>query len=112
MQLTEDCSMSAFANRAGCDDGFDLVMPLPALCDCGRPVRAGSLECRTCYEDGQRRVWREEYRGVRELDPEEPVVIVPPGLWKQLLSRDTRRRERSLAGDWLIFPAQQARCDS
>jgi hypothetical protein len=33
-----------------------------AICGCGRPALAGSRVCRTCYEDGYRRLWRDETR--------------------------------------------------
>jgi hypothetical protein len=30
------------------------------FCECGRPAMHRSESCRTCYEDGLRRKWREE----------------------------------------------------
>jgi hypothetical protein len=73
------------------------------FCECGRPALAGGGgECRTCYEDGLRRLWREEFRyGVSEA-PQVPVKMIPqrlrvhfaPGMTADELEREDVRRER------------------
>jgi hypothetical protein len=37
-----------------------------------------SPACRTCYEDGLRRVWREEFRFAAGLAAPMPMQMVPP----------------------------------
>jgi len=50
------------------------------FCECGRPALADRCECRTCYEDGIRRRWRDEFRIEASLGVPEPVRMVKPKL--------------------------------
>ncbi len=48
------------------------------FCECGRPALAGSCECRTCYEDGFRRRWRDDYSIEMRPGLPEPVKMIKP----------------------------------
>jgi hypothetical protein len=66
------------------------------FCECGRPVLAGSCECRTCYEDGFRRRWRDDYS--LEMTPglPEPVKVITPrirALFAPLPTEEDAERE-------------------
>ncbi len=43
------------------------------ICECGRPAMHNSLACRTCYEDGLRRRWREDFRLAEALAAPVPM---------------------------------------
>ncbi len=48
------------------------------FCECGRPALPDTVECRTCYEDGLRRKWRDEFRfdgGRGSPAPAAPVAV-------------------------------------
>ena len=51
-----------------------------AFCECGRPTLAGSHVCRTCYEDGLRRTWREEFHAQAGDGAPEPMRMIPARL--------------------------------
>lgn len=48
------------------------------FCECGRPAMHNSPACRTCYEDGLRRKWREDYRFAEALAAPVPMQMVRP----------------------------------
>jgi len=48
------------------------------FCECGRPAMHHSLACRTCYEDGLRRKWREDFRLAEALESPVPQQMVQP----------------------------------
>jgi|GEM_PF-5313082 len=48
------------------------------FCECGRPAMHHSPACRTCYEDGLRRKWREELRLAEALGAPAPQQMVQP----------------------------------
>jgi hypothetical protein len=66
------------------------------FCECGRPALAGSGECRTCYEDGLRRRWRDEYRIDAAHGAPEPVKFIKPrirALFAPLATEEDVERE-------------------
>ena len=68
------------------------------FCECGRPALAGgSGECRTCYEDGLRRLWREESRNIVSDEQPVPVRMVPQRL-RRLYAPGPAADEVLLAG--------------
>lgn len=48
------------------------------FCECGRPAMHNSPACRTCYEDGLRRKWREDFRQAEALEAPESMQMVRP----------------------------------
>ena len=48
------------------------------FCECGRPALNGSRECRTCYEDTLRRLWREDSRHESSVRNPAPLRIMRP----------------------------------
>ncbi len=46
------------------------------FCECGRPAMDRSQSCRTCYEDGLRRKWREDLSLFQALGAPVPVRCV------------------------------------
>ena len=48
------------------------------ICECGRPAMHNSIACRTCYEDGLRRKWREDYRFEEALSAPPTMQAVQP----------------------------------
>ncbi len=67
------------------------------FCECGRPALAGSSECRTCYEDGLRREWRESWRIESALATPEPVKMIKPRLRASYAPEPEEDAERELA---------------
>ena len=66
------------------------------FCECGRPALAGNYECRTCYEDGFRRRWRDDYRHHIGPGVPEPVKMFKPRirvLFAPLASEEDVERE-------------------
>ncbi len=53
------------------------------ICECGRPALHNSLACRTCYEDGLRRQWREDFRQVQALDSPIPMQMIKPRIRRE-----------------------------
>ena len=63
---------------------MSLIFRDMALCECGKPRLAGQPSCRTCYEDGLRRQWRDEqhdtpegsiYEGIRSVFERREMMI-------------------------------------
>jgi hypothetical protein len=48
------------------------------FCECGRPAMVGTDECRTCYEDVLRRMWRDERRIDGIVGVPEPIRALNP----------------------------------
>ena len=48
------------------------------FCECGRPAMHNSPACRTCYEDGLRRRWREDFRLAEALAAPTPKQMIRP----------------------------------
>jgi hypothetical protein len=71
------------------------------FCECGRPAMHNSPACRTCYEDGLRRQWREDFRlaealaapvPTRTIRPPHRLLFAPP-----LTEEDAQRIRASLS---------------
>jgi hypothetical protein len=70
------------------------------FCECGRPALAGSCECRTCYEDGFRRRWRDDFGLQAGPASPEPVRVVKPrlrGLYSPAATEEDVERAIALA---------------
>ena len=68
------------------------------FCECGRPAMVKSVLCRTCYEDGLRREWREDFRR-REVEGQpESVHCVATRKYRYARRRPSAAQLESLAG--------------
>jgi hypothetical protein len=68
------------------------------FCECGRPAMHHSAACRTCYEDGLRRQWREEFRFAAALAAPVPMQMIRPRhrvLFAPLLTEEDAERIRA-----------------
>jgi hypothetical protein len=61
------------------------------ICHCSRPAMRGSAICRTCYEDGLRRQWRDDARQAPCEQPPAPLQRVSPRI-RVLLSPEMLER--------------------
>ena len=48
------------------------------FCRCSRPAMHKSSVCRTCYEDGLRRLWRDDARSTPCEPPPAPLKRIAP----------------------------------
>ena len=55
------------------------------FCECGRPAMHRSRSCRTCYEDGLRRLWREELSLFQNVAAPVPVKRIGVRELRQLV---------------------------
>jgi hypothetical protein len=68
------------------------------FCECGRPAMHNSPACRTCYEDGFRRQWREDFRQAESLATPVPTQMIQPQrrlLFAPVLTEEDARRIRA-----------------
>jgi hypothetical protein len=68
------------------------------FCECGRPAMHNSPACRTCYEDGLRRQWREDFRQAEALATPVPMQMIRPQhrlLFAPVLTEEDARRIRA-----------------
>lgn len=68
------------------------------FCECGRPAMHNSPACRTCYEDGLRRQWREDFRFAEALAAPAPMQMIPPRhrlLFAPMLTEEDAQRIRA-----------------
>ena len=68
------------------------------FCECGRPAMHNSPACRTCYEDGLRRLWREDFRFAAGLASPVTMQMIPPQhrvLFAPLLTEEDAQRIRA-----------------
>jgi hypothetical protein len=68
------------------------------FCECGRPAMLNSVICRTCYEDGLRRQWREEFRRREAEEQPQSVRCVATRQYRYARRRPNAAQLESLAG--------------
>lgn len=63
------------------------------FCECGRPAMHRSQTCRTCYEDGLRRKWRDQFLASREGTAPVPVRVFNVYELREMAPGDTAQPE-------------------